>query len=203
MEDFDELGGNIVLKESAQALQPETRIEVVQNRVVNRSLRSEISSELGNVIGGDTFLVTKNLSLQYQLHLSANWSLGFSYSYAHNELNREGKRLIANENLIPALDYPRETTLAVINWYPIYGKLNLLNQAIVQYDVYLLAGAGNINLRSGTAPVSSLGVGLGMWFSQHLTGRLELRRQMYDAKIVGEQVPMGTTVAGMSLGYLL
>lgn len=203
LEDFDDLGGNVTLHEAAKALQPDTTIDVVQGRVVNRHWRSEFSSQFGNVIGGDAYLVTRNFGFQYQFHITPRWSMGFSYDYSINELNREGHRLIVNESLIPAVDFPRESFVALVNWYPIYGKLSLLGQAIVQYDAYLLAGAGNINLKSGTNALTTLGAGLGIWFSQHLSGRLELRHQTYQATIVDETVQMGTTVAGVSMGYML
>ena len=58
-------------------------------------------------------------------------------------------------------------------------------------------------LRSGTKPTYTAGGGLGMWFSQHLTSRLEARYQTYQAERFSGTQKMDLTVLSLQIGYLL
>ncbi|MEI7973586.1 MAG: hypothetical protein WCH11_04380, partial [Bdellovibrio sp.] len=51
LQDFDSLGGNKVLLEKAQALNPEQNVYVVQDRIVSRKNRFEIAPEFHSVLG--------------------------------------------------------------------------------------------------------------------------------------------------------
>ena len=83
----------------------------------------------------------------------------------------------------PGVDYAKDTWLAVANWYPIYGKMNLFDSTVSQFDIYFLGGAGQVNLSSGTAPTYTAGAGVGVWFTQHLATRLEARWQGYQDRV--------------------
>ena len=203
MEDFDSLGGNDVLLKRARLLQPKKEIRVVQNRVVQRRLRSEISPHYSRVFGGDSYLETQFLGLDYRFHISPNWALGLSYSEFFNNLSSEGDFLIRQEGRVPDLDYPKRSFEALFNYAPFYGKINFFNQAIVQFDVYGLASYGSLVLNSGPTTTYSLGVGLGLWISQHLTGRLEIRNRYYEAQREDGGVDKVTTVLTGSVGYML
>ena len=97
--------------------------------------------------------------------------------------------------------------LGVLNWYPIYGKVNLFDLTVAHFDVYILGGAGQINLSSGTAPLYSAGGGMGIWWNQHLTTRLEARWQGYrDSIFDGEknlQRDINQTLLTVNVGLLL
>ena len=91
----------------------------------------------------------------------------------------------------------------MVNFYPIYGKMNLYDLGIVHFDIYALGGYGNIDLRSGTTSTYTAGGGFGMWFSQHLTSRLEARYQNYQAERFNGKQNMDLTVLSLQIGYLL
>lgn len=222
LQDLDSLGGNDVLLERAEVLNPEKKIEVVQDRVVSRRMRSEMNIEYGGVVGGDAYVKTEGLSLAYNLHFSPRWSLGLKGSYYMNRLSDEGKYSIdkaqkVNENLskqaksefdslglIPVIDYPKYAGYLLANWYPFYGKLNLHDLGVVQYDIYTLLGGGQIELKSGPTTAITAGGGMGFWLSQHLTSRFEVRYETYEAKrLAGNKERMNLTVLGFSMGYLL
>lgn len=203
MEDFDSLGGNDVLLEKAQALNPETKIEIVQGRIVDRNFRHELFPEYGNVLGGDAYLNSQYLGVNYNFHINPRWSVGLKFNNYMNELGSEGKNLIKQFGYIPEMDWPKQSYMGVFNYYPMYGKFSFFGKGIVHFDFYLLAGYGNIELKSGGSPALTAGGGIGFWFSQHLTSRLEVRYLNYTSQRFTGSADMKLTVANFSVGYLL
>jgi outer membrane beta-barrel protein len=221
LEDFDTLGGNDVLLERAQRLNPDKTINVVQDRIVDRRMRSEIAIDTAAYVGGDAYTSTQSVGLLYQLHIIPQFSVGVRGAYHFNHLRDEGKFMIdkATEaeaaaskktkeelkslGLIPEIDYPKYAVYAVGNFYPIYGKMNIFNAAVAQYDVYVLGGAGQVELKSGPTPAFTAGAGIGLWLSQHLTSRFEVRWETWKAKRLAGEEQMNMTVLGLDMGYLL
>jgi outer membrane immunogenic protein len=207
LQDFDTLGGNDVLLDRAKALNPEVRIQVVQDRIVGRRNRVEVAPDFGFVLGGDPYNSTQNMGLALHYHITPQWSLGARYNYSANKLRAEGEYIIKDMSAtgsgqIPDIDYPKSQAMAVLNWYPIYGKMNMYDLGVSHFDVYATFGAGQIELKSGKAPTYTAGVGVGLWVSQHITTRLEMRWQRYKASRYTGPVEMDMTVAGLQVGYL-
>ncbi len=208
MEDFDKLGGNDVLLEKAQALNPEAQIRIVQDRVVQRRNRFELAPEFSSVLGGDAYNRTSNLGINAHFHITPQWSLGLKYSYAFNQLRPEGENLLTDVSIdekarIPDIDFPKQQAMLLVNWYPIYGKMNLYEMGVVHFDIYAIAGAGQVELKSGMTTSYTGGAGIGLWVSQHLSTRFELRYEGYTAKRFNGDANMNTTVAGIQVGYML
>lgn len=208
LKDFDTLGGNDVLLEKAQALNPEAQIRIVQDRVVTRRRRVELAPEFSSVLGGDAYNRTSNLGLNAHYHFTPQWSLGLKYNYSFNTLRPEGEYLLTDVSVdgkarIPDIDFPKQQASLTLNWYPIYGKMNLYELGVVHFDVYALAGAGQVELKSGWTTSYTGGAGIGLWVSQHLSTRFELRYEGYTAKRFTGDTQMNTTIAGIQVGYLL
>ena len=208
MKDFDTLGGNDVLLEKARALNPDAQVRIVQDRGVSRRSRLEVAPEIGFVLGGDSYNRTQNVGANLTWHFVPEWSLGLRYAYSFNSLRPEGEYLLSDTSVegkakIPDIDWPKQQALAIINWYPVYGKMNLYDLGVVHFDIYALAGGGTIELKSGQTPTYTAGGGIGMWFSQHLSTRFELRWQGYNAKRFKGEEAMNTTVGSVQIGYML
>ncbi|NJM09819.1 MAG: outer membrane beta-barrel domain-containing protein [Bdellovibrionaceae bacterium] len=190
---MDALGANKDLMRKARAIDPQNRIRVVQNREVDRYYRFELGLNYGMATGGDPYVNTDILGGQLDFHITPRWSLGARYYNSNNKLNAEGKKVFdaaerenaaGNNNFRrPGVDYAKDTWLAIGNWYPIYGKMNLFDATVAQFDIYFLGGAGQVNLSSGTAPIYTAGAGFGVWFTQHFASRLEARWQGYQDKV--------------------
>ncbi|MBC7753473.1 MAG: outer membrane beta-barrel domain-containing protein [Moraxellaceae bacterium] len=213
--EFDALGGNGVLLEKAQALNPEVRTTVVQNRIVDRTNRFELSGEYANSFGGDTYVRSGILGLSAQYHLSNHWSLGAKSGMAFNKLTAEGESLVKAAEAdaaanplsptadVPAIDYPKQLTMGFVNFYPLYGKISWLGKGISHFDVYGQLGYGNISLKSGGSTAMSAGAGVGVWGNEHLTTRLEMTYLDYTAKYInGNDIKMGVTSASVQVGWL-
>ncbi len=207
LKDFDTLGGNDVLLDKARALNPDSTVSIVQDRIVDRRNRFEVAPEFVSVLGGDAYNHTDGFALNAYFHITPHWALGAKYEYDLNALRPEGRRLIdettaAGKGVIPDIDFPKGQALALINWFPIYGKMNLYDLGVTHFDIYAVVGGGQVFLQSGSAPTYTAGGGIGLWFSQHLSTRAELRYQGYTAKRIDGEAQMNLTVADIQVGYL-
>lgn len=213
--DFDSLGGNKIILEKAKALNPEINTSIVQDRTVSRRNRWELTTEVAGSFGGDTYVETLNAAINVHYHINPRWSLGLRYAKDFNKLTAEGTALIDQaqreyaedpENpraLIPNIDYPKEEQMALINWYPIYGKMNLLDKGVAQFDVYALVGAGKVQLNSSNQSTYTAGGGFGIWWNQKFSTRLEMRYQNYKAQYFQGEQNMHVAIASMQMGWLL
>lgn len=211
--DVDTLGGNKALLEMAHAIDPENRARIVQKRAVDRYNRFELGVSYGGLFGGDSYVRTQNMGLSADFHLTPRWSVGARYVDHGNSLTPEGERAFREAEeayrtggrsfVVPDVDYAMRSALAVVSWYPIYGKTNLLDRGIAQFDMYLLAGGGQIQLSSGTTPLATAGAGIGIWINNHVTARAELRYQGYKDQIITGERQIHSAVASFGLGWML
>lgn len=214
-EDFDSLGGNQILLEKAKALNPETVTSIVQSRTVSRRNRFELAPEYSGTFGGDTYSRTQSLGMNVHFHLTPRWSIGAKYNHSFNRLTAEGEEMVdrayqdflnnpkASEAPIPELDYQKSEMMALVNWYPVYGKINLLDKAVAQFDGYLVGGAGQVELKSGSTSTYTLGAGVGFWLSPRFSTRVEMRYQRYEAQYLTGPKNLDLAVASMQMGWLL
>jgi outer membrane immunogenic protein len=203
LKDFDSLGGNKDLAIKAKALEPELKMQIVQDRIVNRHKRWEITPTFANVMGGDAYVKTQTAGLGVFFHMTPRWSLSANYNYNFNQMSSEGQYVIDSFHRIANIDYAKTSYLGEIQWYPIYGKFNLLEAAIVHFDIYGLAGTGRVQLKEKSAPMYTAGAGIGFWLSQHLTTRLEFLYQTYNSERETGQKKMDLTLISLGMGYLL
>jgi outer membrane immunogenic protein len=211
--DVDTLGGNKALLDMAASMDPENRARVVQNRLVDRRNRLELGLNYGAVAGGDSYLRTQNMGAAADFHFTPRFSLGVRYYDYGNDLTPQGKRVFEEataahnagglDYTIPLVDAPLNSVLGVVSWYPVYGKTNLMNWGIAQFDMYLLAGGGQITLSSGPTGLATAGAGVGFWVSQHFSIRTEIRYQNYRDQAYIESRNLNTVTGQIGLGILL
>ncbi|MCB0421989.1 MAG: outer membrane beta-barrel domain-containing protein [Bdellovibrionales bacterium] len=184
-EEMGELGANKKLLERARAVTAKNRIRIVQKRAVDRDLRLETHLGFGKLAGGDPYVDSSQLGINMDFHFTPRWSLGARYSLYRNRLTSEGERIFndasTNNPFRDVYDYANSSILGTVSWYPLYGKVNMFDIKVVQFDIYTLAGAGQIDLeRSGSQPIWTVGGGLGFWLNNHLSSRFEIRYQSYQ-----------------------
>ncbi len=210
--DVDGLGGNDALMEMAEKLNPESKSRIVQDRIVDRHNRLEVGLSYGGILGGTTYLQTQNIAASLDFHFTPRWSLGARYYGYQNKLTPEGERAFnearaayaaGNRATIVDIDSPLNAKVAVISWYPIYGKINFFDQAIAQFDIYLLAGGGQVELESGSSSLMTGGAGFGLWMTKHLSARAEVRYQAYKDQIITGPRDIAAVAATVGLGWIL
>ncbi len=208
MKDFDGLGENKDLYDTAKAIHPEMNVTVVQERIVKRRNRIEFAPEFSSVTGGDKYLNTASYGANLHYHINPWVSVGARYSKYSNELTEEAINLINDVDangvgIIPDIDQPQSSYMALVNVYPVYGKMNSFGMGITHFDLYFTGGYGQMQLRKGNTPTWTAGIGVGLWWSQHFTTRLEYRYQTYDIQRYDGTDSLDTSVAGLQIGYIL
>src|SRR5690606_38618100 len=140
--------GNQVLLEKARALNSEVHTTIVQNRMVDRSMRFELSGDYANSFGGDTYIKTGTFSVNGRFHFTNRWAIGAKYGMSFNKLTNEGDKMVdeayadhlANPQTstapVPDIDYPKALTMGYLEFYPLYGKMSWLGKAVSHFDVY-------------------------------------------------------------------
>lgn len=214
--EFDNLGGNQIILDRARELNPDTKVEVVQDRIVPRKNRFEIAPEFSGTMGGDdTYTKSQSVGMNINYHINHRWSIGAKYNHTFNQLTAEGESMIDAayadrlENPrnptkpIPEIDHQKSESLIVLNWYPIYGKMNVFEKSIAQFDVYGLLGAGQVELKSGAKPTYTLGAGIGFWMSPQISTRMELRYQKYNVEYMTGPKNLDLAIASLQVGWLL
>lgn len=206
------LGSNEEIIKKARALQPHNNMSIVQKRQVDRHLRLEVGGSFGLVNGGDSYVDTRNWGGQVDFHINPRWSVGLRYFDYKNELTNEGKRvfdqavLAQQQNQLspaPSIDFPLRSYMAMLNWYPVYGKVSWLESAVSQFDFYLTAGGGQIDLNSGHSTIYSGGAGMAMWINSWLTSRIEVRYQNYKDRISTGDRNIDSMVLQLGIGFML
>ena len=223
LEDFDSLGRNKVLLEKAKALEPNKKIEIIQDRIINRKNRHEFYPGYEMVqAGGSPYFHSQMISMNYMYHISPYWSVGLNYGYAFNQLSTEGQNVIdygkrkQNELLeedpnstdkadpfIPEMNWLKQSVMAQVDWYPIYGKFKLLNTAIVHFDIYTTLGVGKIELKNNDSNLYQFGLGMGFWWSQNLTSRLEAKYSSYVSEFFSSENRENIGSFAVYMGYML
>lgn len=208
------LGDQSKMMQKARPSIPANTYRVVQKRVIDRDYRSELGVSLGTVAnGGDSYYETKNLGVQYDFHLNSRFSVGLRYQMNFNNLTPEGRRVYdraeamanaGNTNyVVPDLDQPLSTALATASFYPVYGKVSWFESTVSYFDFYLMAGGGQMQLKSGPSAVVTAGLGMGMWWTQYLTSRFEARYQTYEDQLASGKRKIEGAVATFTMGILL
>jgi outer membrane immunogenic protein len=209
---IDTLGGDKELVKKAQALDARNKFRVVQKRAVDRNWRMELGANVSMHSGGDPYVETQSYGGFFDLHINPRWSIGVRHNENMNTLTSEGKRVFdeAERNGLlqdpfqrPAIDYPLSSTLGVISFYPVYGKLNLFDTAVTQFDLYMLGGYGQVKLSSGASDAWTAGGGIGIWWNQHFSTRAEVRYQSYEDKIYTGSRDIDLVVSTLSFGFIL
>lgn len=206
---LDKLGGNKELYRKTKAMDPKNKFRVVQKRAVDRYWRLEIGGNYGMHAWSDPYVETSTWGGFADLHINPKWSVGARYNKHSNSLTSEGQRIYDNYNngLAPTfqgVDLPESSTFGVISFYPMYGKLNLFDSAVAQFDVYLMGGAGQMELNSGPAQAWTAGGGVGVWMSNHFATRLEVRYQAYEDQIAQNVTrDQNMVVTTLSIGFML
>lgn len=212
--EFQTLGDNKAVIERVKKMDSQQKVRIVQNRLVDRNNRIEIAADFGSLFGADTYVKTSNLGGQLQYHLNPNWSFGAEYHKAYNDLTAEGQRqydqAFACQQQGPGctqrfagVDFPLETKMITVSFYPIYGKLNLFDAGIAQFDIYTLIGYGQKKLNSGNSDVIAAGLGIGIWLNNYVTSRLEIRYENYKDLLDIQPRNQNAVTAVASIGVLV
>jgi len=76
----------------------------------------------------------------------------------------------------PEFQYHADLDVA---WAPLYGKVSLLGEGILHFDVYVTAGPGVFGTNRGANPAVNVGIGQRYFLNDWLSARIELRDYIF------------------------
>lgn len=133
-----------------------TKQDVVQNRYFLKSNRFEIAPVLGIVPNNPMVnRYTGGVLLAY--HFTENFAVGgqiiYSPDLGTNDLKDLTNTLVViAHNGDPNVDFQQPLDKLVLgatfsaNWIPVYGKINLIGEAVLNFDLYLSGGLGMLSI---------------------------------------------------------
>jgi outer membrane beta-barrel protein len=141
----------------------------------------ELSLGIG-VLPLDAFYTGYTAQLGYTYHFSDTfaWQVGrFAYSY---DIDTGLKGALLQSFGVQPTPYPQVTWIAGSDliWSPIFGKWTFLNRTVVPFEGYLMGGVSVLDLTNqaaGNLPFVvgiNLGVGLRVFYSQHVSVKLDI-----------------------------
>lgn len=181
----------------------ESDMGVVQNRLYSKAGKFEISG-FGGVVNSDPFLTTYSLGATVGYHFNEYlgvdaiaWRSLWSPSSALTTLRNTGPGVDANIN-------PQNGLVGgELEWSVLYGKLSLLGQAIIHYDLHLLGGAGMTSTANGNYVTGIAGIGQQFYLNQFTTLNVDFRLTPYQEDIINHVVsgPTYNQVTGQQMNW--
>lgn len=138
----------------------------VQSRIMELKGRTEVLFGGGQNFTGNSFLVSRQLTVEGQYHFNNQWSLALAHSQMDNKWTSSTDQLIAQNSLVPDVDYIRSRTELRVQYNTFYGKLRLLRDSVYYFDQYVAFGYAINELSSGSSPGPVLDVGFVHWLPQ-------------------------------------
>ncbi len=161
------------------------RIKSVQRRDFISANRHEIGADLGLTFN-DAFYVNYAVDGHYAYHIFDSLALEarFQYFFAQSKLN--SVRVVRVEQVAtpdfsvasPLYDASLEAQFA-----PIYGKMSIMSETIIHYDLFVAGGFGFMatdNPKNQFHPAGTVAIGARVYATKWLAVRAEVRDQIYN-----------------------
>jgi len=183
----------------------ENKVPPISGQLYMKAGRFELTPTV-NLSVNDPFFSKTFGGLKLGYHLTESWSVGVTGAAGASSPSGSASICTANQGCAKPTDAQlyqvpgriRSMAGAEVAWSPVYGKLNVLAEVPVHFDLSILAGADWVSYddvlsatvaATGQTPdrVSSIGghAGLGMrlFLSRLMALRLEVKDYLYSAKV--------------------
>jgi outer membrane beta-barrel protein len=131
-------------------LNPFSEISVIQRRFLPKTSRAQLFAGFSSIVN-DPWFNSLGLTAKGAYHFTEAWGIELTYSIL-SPSDRQSVQDLRNENQVQtsSIISTRSYAGGAIIWSPIYGKVSLLNERIVPFDMYFGVGAGQTGLSAGT-----------------------------------------------------
>lgn len=210
LKSLNSLGADEQILDKVKSYKSKEKIKVIQRRAVRRSNRLEFGVNYGVFSGGDPYTNSNAFGGQIDYHFNPQFSVGLRMNKYTNYLNAEGKNVmdfsVNNPSAVAStfdLDNILSSQTVSLNWYPVYGKMNLFDWKVAQFDFYFLVEGGQMKLESGDSTTMAYGGGLGVWLAQNISTRMEVKYQTYSDVVISGSRDQEMLSINFALGFLL
>jgi outer membrane beta-barrel protein len=142
-------------------------IHSIHKRLYSKDGRHELTTSFGGILNNDSYFL---LSAQYQYHFFEALALEGQFGYAFQT---------EDDN---ALTFGQLSA----SFSPIYGKISWFTWAVLNFDLYGIAGAGIVQykgLQDGTSFMGNVGIGTRVFINEFLATRIEFRDYIYNRSL--------------------
>jgi outer membrane beta-barrel protein len=156
---------------------------VVQNRIYSKTHRLEFGMFAAS-ISGDPFLQSQSIGMLAGYHFSESVALmgiywkTFTTGSSALDFLQQQEKITANTN------FPHDYKGGEFQWSPIYGKLSVLGEVIIHYDLHVLGGLGMTGNENGNQFTISGGIGQQVYLNKSLAVRLDYRLMRFDEGVI-------------------
>lgn len=178
------------IKEKYWAKGDENELRVVRNRLYTKEGKFTLGAFVGR-ISQDPFLDINNVGANVLYHISEYFSLGVTgwrsivrASSALEEFERQQRTTVNN-------NHPKSYIGAEVTYSPLYGKLSLLGEAIIYFDIFVIGGLGRTDTEAGSYITPTLGIGQQVYLTQNIGLKLDYRTQYYKEDTL-QKAPVAT-----------
>ncbi len=154
------------------------RIPSVTRRSFVKRGRLEVFPSVGLSLN-DPFYDHGVVSGGLAFHVLESLSVGVSGDFL---VSRRVKVPIAGGENVPfsKINRPAYAGRLEVAWAPFYGKLSLLAEYVLHFDIYAILGGGVVGMKKGDPAVAGVaGVGQHFFLNDWFALRLELREQLF------------------------
>lgn len=161
------------------------RIKSVQRRAFIKRNRHELSV-MGGLSINDAFFQSFAIGGAYTYHIFDTLALELNVKYFPPGIKTDAVRVVRQTQVaVPSPDITTAQLAATLDvqFAPIYGKMSLMSEKIIHYDVYIAGGFGIMNTdadRDNIRPAGSIAIGTRVFALDWLTIRLEVRDYLYS-----------------------
>lgn len=176
------------------------RVDVFQLKSITKKQRHEFTPQFALTLN-DPFVQTITLGLSYAFHLNEGLAFELTGRFAFSsitplieQMRTSGDKAIlrpngggsADDEFNPALSFPQVYASGSLVWSPFVGKFTL-GAAIVDMNIYLLAGAGYVMSNRANQqqhlPSANFGIGFRFFLAKWLSLRIDVRDVIYGQQL--------------------
>ncbi len=151
------------------------KIYVIQDRFLPLKSLNEISLGVGQDLTSNSYLISKQVELNYRYHIDSNWALGVQESLVSTNYSSAAKRLGNYEASATDIPLPRSRTDLTGEYNVFYGKLRFDPTRVFYFDQYVGFGLGFTEFNTGLHGTLVADIGLVFWISKWGSARLGLK----------------------------
>ncbi|MDB5038564.1 MAG: hypothetical protein JWQ35_2092 [Bacteriovoracaceae bacterium] len=146
-------------------------IHSIHKKLHTKKGRHELTFATGGILNHDGFALVVG---QYTYHAFENLGFEAATGAIGFQLKNGGSKVYLYQ--------------ASLNFSPLYGKLSLFTWAVVNFDIYLVGGAGVVSysgVNNASSFAGNVGIGERFFINDFLSTKIEFRNYMWKQQLAG------------------
>lgn len=171
-------------------LSPFSDIAVIQRKYLPKSGRFEFTAAaMGSI--NNAFFLNIGGAAKASYYFTTKWAVELNYFQLSSSERDVTQNLKARSVKTSSLVTPNSYYGGLVKWVPVYGKMALLNEKIVPFDIYFVAGAGVTNTDDDNPVTFTLGTGQIFAWTKSVAFRWDFVMNLYQPKVKSETSASG------------